>query len=109
MAQSETYTITAEINNFSFNEKPKPTPYNFKNIAPELLYEKNLVLCGISSKHPTFEDGDNITTSPIYEIKNGLVFTRSGSCYKLLEPNDDYKIYCNQNNLKIYPDDKIFD
>lgn len=106
ISSNSTYTITGYIDNFSFNEKEKSHP-NPLTTAPE-LFGSDLVLHGLSSNHSKFTDGELITTSAISEIKNGLVFTQSGSCYKLLNPNQEYVEYCNQNNVKIFPDDKKF-
>ena len=106
ISSNSTYTITGYIDNFSFNEKEK-THHNPLTIAPE-LFGSYLVLHGLISNHSKFTDGELITTSAISEIKNGLVITMSGSCYKLLNPDEGYVNYCNQNNVKIFPDDRKF-
>lgn len=62
------------INNWSLVSKPLHA-YQ----APE----QSLRLRGEVTGHPDFEDGSDITTSRIKEIKGGKVYTSSGSEYTL--------------------------
>lgn len=56
-------------------------------LAPELIKSS---LMGDVYDHPTRKDGSGIITSSIEEIKNGIVYTRSGSEYELGEVHPAY-------------------
>ena len=56
--------------------------------APELITQH---LNGDVVGHPKFEDGKNITTSPIVGSEGIYVKTQSGSLYELIDPHPDYE------------------
>ena len=101
------YKYTGEIDSFQFKEVVC-RHRNPRYIAPEILYTTSLVLSGNCHKHKSFKDGEFITTSPIKEIKDNVIYTNSGSSYKLMNPSKEYEEYCQSNHLKVFPDDKTF-
>jgi 7-cyano-7-deazaguanine synthase len=77
----------AKINNWSLGGHPT-SPYQ----APET----NLRLHGVVTGHPNFPDGSEVTTSRIKEVRNGKVYTHTGSEYELGTVDPEYeKLYPN--------------
>ena len=56
--------------------------------APELTIQR---LSGKIYGHPNYEDGDEITTSPISDSNGDKIVTESGSEYELGEVNQVYE------------------
>lgn len=52
-------------------------------------HERRLQLCGAIYGHDLFGDGHRITTATIESIVDLVAKTRTGSVYKLCEPNRD--------------------
>ena len=94
--------ITGTINNFSFKEMKIPLG-DPRYTAPEAHINIS-VLVGEVYDHDVYSNGQLITTSEIKEIRNGNIYTGSGSCYKLKTANLEYVNYCNNNGLKVFPD-----
>lgn len=81
--------MNATLHNWSIVSPESANPYT----APELITQH---LNGDVSGHHAFEDGKNITTSPIRDCDvkpDGtiLVATKSGSKYELGEPAASYE------------------
>ena len=55
---------------------------------PEMLVP---VLCGKVLNHPNHRDGKIVTTSRVIGKRNGLVVTKSGTEYELLEVDPKYE------------------
>lgn len=81
--------MTMLINNWGVMNLPC-SPFTAPECRPNLF-----VLHGKVEVHrelgPT--NGKNITTSPITKVAGRLVFTESGSCYKLGTTNEGWKNY----------------
>lgn len=71
------------INNWSVTPDTSE-PY----LAPELRKSR---LVGVVYGHPELEDGTFIRTSVIDKVENGLVVTRSGTRYELVDPDPAYE------------------
>jgi len=65
------------------------------------LISNKIFLYGKVYGHPKYKDGKRITTSRVMECKNGVVTTRSGSEYKLLEPDPQYVEWCREEGYHI--------
>ena len=69
------------------------TPYT----APEA---QRFCLHGEAYGHPSFADGEAITTSPIQASINNLVET-TNTVYELGEADTSYLLWCEENGIKV--------
>lgn len=58
-------------------------------------------LLGVVKNHPTLPKHGRKLTSRISAITGDLVRTESGSIYRLGKPNDVYRQFCIDNNIKL--------
>jgi len=62
---------------------------------------QGILVSGMVFDSPKFDDGTRITTSTVVAISGNEVNTRSGSVYRLGNPNPDYMIWCVENGCHI--------
>jgi hypothetical protein len=67
-------------------------------LAPELMIKR---LHGDVYGHPSFNDGDSVSTSTLekFDYKNRAAKTRSGTEYELGEIDKGYEKYLEENNI----------
>lgn len=106
---SEHKELKGIIKNYTFKSGVS-APGDLRYAAPESLYRYICISGNVFNYSGTkFNDNQLITTSEVINIKNNddgtcFVLTISGSKYKLINPCENYKKWCTENNKSIIPE-----
>ena len=88
------------LTNWSTALDPRASPYT----PPEA---RDTVLRGNVWHHPSYKQGDYITTSGIKSVEGRRVVTRSGSIYWLLDPDPKFVEYLDMIGFDFDPESPI--